>query len=231
MFSSIEKEIQKKANPKKAKLLQKFFKTGKGQYGEGDIFLGLRVPHQREIVKKFSNLSFSEIQKLLKSKFHEYRLIALLILVFQYKKSDNKNKKKIFDFYLKNTKFINNWDLVDLSAPNIVGNYLLTKNKKILYKLAKSKNLWEKRISMISTLYFIKYNQFKDTLKIAEILINDSHDLIHKAVGWCLREVGKKDKKVLDKFLTQYYRHLPRTSLRYSIEKHPEKERKKWLRK
>jgi 3-methyladenine DNA glycosylase AlkD len=229
MLSKLKKEIQSLANPQKAKLLQKFFKTGKGEYGEGDIFLGLIVPQQREIVKRYSEIHLSEVQELLNSKYHEYRLIALLILVSRYKKSNKKEKKIIFEFYLKNTKYINNWDLVDLSAPNIVGNFLYEKDKKILYKLANSKNLWEKRIAIISTFAFIKENQLEDSLKISKILLKDKHDLIHKAVGWALREVGKKDKKMLENFLKANYKNISRTTLRYAIEKFPEKERKNWL--
>ena len=234
----LKKEIKKRANPLKAKLLQRFFKTGKGQYGEGDIFLGLMVPVQREIVKKYQDLSLINIQKLLNSKIHEERLLALLILVLQFKKADKKwfsfakaseDKKRIFNFYLKNTKNINNWDLVDLTAPNIVGQFLLDKDKKILYKLAKSQDLWEKRIAIIATFTFIKNHQFKDTLKIAEILLNDKHDLIHKAVGWMLREVGKRDLVAEEEFLKKHYKKMPRTMLRYAIEKFLENKRRKYL--
>ncbi|MDO8516687.1 MAG: DNA alkylation repair protein, partial [Nanoarchaeota archaeon] len=201
MINELKKELQDKANPEKAKILQGFFKTGKGQYGEGDIFLGIVVPEQRKTAKKFIDLSLNDLQELLNSKIHEKRLVALIILVEKYKiaekqKSENE-KKEIFDFYLKNTKNINNWDLVDLSSPNIIGNYLIDKNRDILYKLAKSEHLWEKRIAIISTFSFIREKQLQDSIKIAEILINDKHDLIHKAVGWMLREIGKKDKNVL----------------------------------
>jgi len=211
-------------NKEKAVILQRFFKTGKGQYGEGDIFLGITVPKQRELAKKYKDLNLNELQTLLDSKIHEHRLTALIILTSQYKN----NPETTYNFYLKNTKNINNWDLVDLSAPNIVGNYLLNKDKSILYTLANSNHLWEKRISIISTFYFIKNNKFDDTLKISEILLKDKHDLIHKAVGWMLREVGKKDKNILVKFLNKHT--LPRTALRYAIEKFPEKERKKYLK-
>jgi 3-methyladenine DNA glycosylase AlkD len=236
MLKSLKKELQNKKNPEKAKLLQRFFKTGKGQYGEGDIFLGLMVPQQRQVVKKFCDeIELKDLQELLNSKIHEERLISLLILVDKYKKAEKekneKIKKEIFDFYLKNTKNINNWDLVDLSSPNIIGSYLLDKNKDILYKLANSEHLWEKRIAIISTAQFIRNNQFQDTIKISEILLNDKHDLIHKAVGWMLREVGKRDKQTLENFLKKHYKTMPRTMLRYSIEKFSKEEREKWMRK
>ena len=235
MNKELELRIEKAANPKKAKDLQRFFKTGKGEYGEGDIFLGIMVPEQRKIAKEFYNLNIDEIQGLLNSKIHEKRMIGLFVLIKTYeratKEKAEKIKKQIFEFYLKNASNnnINNWDLVDLSAPNIVGNYLLDKNKDILYKLAKSNNLWEKRISILSTFAFIREGEFKDSLKISRILLEDKHDLIHKAVGWMLREVGKRDVNVLESFLKKHYRKMPRTMLRYSIEKFPEKERKNWL--
>ena len=225
----IELEIQNKANPEKAKVLQRFFKTGKGEYGEGDIFLGITVPEQRKIAKKFLDLELDEIQKILNSKIHEKRLITLLILIEKYKKADEKGKEKIFNFYLKNTKNINNWDLVDLSAPNIIGDFLLDKDRKILYKLAKSEDLWERRISILATLAFIRKNQFQDTLKISEILLHDKHDLIHKAVGWMLRETGKRNKEIEEEFLRIWRKKMPRTMLRYAIEKFPEEERKRFL--
>jgi 3-methyladenine DNA glycosylase AlkD len=227
----LKKEIRKKANPQKAKLLQGFFKTGKGQYGEGDVFWGIMVPTQREIAKKYQDLSLGDIQKLLNSKIHEERLIALLILVSQFKKADIRKRELIFNFYLKNAKNINNWDLVDLTAPNIVGQFLMNKDRKIIYKLAKSHNLWEKRITVLSTFTFIKYGQFKDALKIAEILLSDKHDLIHKAVGWMLREIGKRDLAMEEGFLKKHYKNIPRTMLRYAIEKFPEKKRRKYLKK
>ena len=205
---NIQKDLKKLANPEKAKILQGFFKTGKGQYGEDDIFLGIVVPEQRKVAKKYSNLNLGEIKKLLSSKIHEHRLVSLFILANQYQKADKQTKKKIFNFYLKNAKNINNWDLVDLSAPNIVGDYLLNKDKSILYKLAKSKNIWEKRIAIMATFSFIRNNGFDATLKISEILLEDEHDLIHKAVGWMLRELGKRNQAIEEKFLKKYDKEL-----------------------
>ncbi len=227
------KELKGLSNSKQSEILQGFFKTGKGQYGEGDIFLGIKVPIQRQACKKY-NLSLEAIQKLLNSKIHEHRLCALFTLVAKYKKVKNKKEKgKIFKFYIKNAKKINNWDLVDLSAPNIVGDYLLENPqiKKILEKLANSKNLWEKRIAIVSTLTFIKNEKYlEDVLKISLILLKDKHDLIHKAVGWMLRELGKRDLLALECFIQTYYKNIPRTTLRYAIEKFPEKKRKEYLR-
>jgi len=238
----VKKELSLYIDFEKAVILQRFFKTGKGQYGEGDIFLGIIVPNTRKIAKKFIDLSLLEIKKILYSKVHEERLCALLLLVEKYQKADREGKKEVFNFYIKNAKQANNWDLVDLSAPKIVGDYLLDKNKspksnkrqfdgvKILYKFAKSKNLWEKRIAIISTFTFIKNEEYKNTFKIAEILMNDKHDLIHKAVGWMLREVGKRDLVVEEKFLKKYSKIMPRTMLRYAIEKFPEMKRQKYLK-
>ncbi|MDO8658403.1 MAG: DNA alkylation repair protein [Candidatus Levybacteria bacterium] len=231
MYKNIEKDLLTLKNPKKAKILQRFFKTGKGEYGEGDIFLGITVPQQRIIAEKYIDTTLIELQNLLSSKIHEYRLISLLILINKYKKSGETGKKEIFDFYLKNTKYINNWDLVDLSAPNIVGEYLLNKNKSVLYKLAKSKNLWDRRIAIISTYPFIKNNNFDNTLKISEILLDDKHDLIQKAVGWMLREIGKRNQKKEEEFLQKYYKTMPRTMLRYAIERFDENKRKFYLNK
>ncbi len=226
----LEKELQKFKNSQKANLLAGFFKTGKGEYGEGDVFLGLTVPQQRQIAKKHLNLTLEELQKLLSSKFHEYRLTALFILMARYKTADKIERKEIFKFYLKNTQNINNWDLVDLSAPNIVGDYLLDTDRVILYELARSKSLWEKRISILSTYAFIKNGQFDDTLKISEILLKDTHDLIHKAVGWMLREVGKRNQEAEEKFLQKHFRQMPRTMLRYAIERFSEEKGKFYLK-
>ncbi len=223
--TSAHKEVLKLKNPKQAKNLQRFFKTGKGEYGEGDIFYGLTVPQARGIVKKYKDLKISEVRKLIKSKIHEERLIALLILVHQYKG----NEEQIYNLYLKSTKYINNWDLVDLSAPKIVGAYLLDKPTTTLNKLAKSKNLWERRIAVLATAPFIRENRFKEILNLSEKLMDDKHDLIHKAVGWMLREVGKQSQPTLEKFLKKHKNHMPRTMLRYSIEKFPERKRKAYL--
>jgi 3-methyladenine DNA glycosylase AlkD len=240
-LNSLLAEFEKKANPSKAMLLSGFFKTGKGEYGEGDIFLGLTVPEQRVLAKKYVHLSFDEIQCLVSSKIHEHRLTGLIILTYQYEnirksKTDRKEKKKrkkeIFDFYLANAKNINNWDLVDVTCPRIVGDFLLDKNekeRKILYRLANSKNLWEKRIAIISTAMFIRENKFEDTLRISEILMQDKHDLIHKAVGWMLREVGKKNEKVEKQFLDKHAKHMPRTMLRYALEKFSENDKKYYM--
>ncbi len=227
---SVQKELKKISNPDKAKGAQRFFKTAPGQYGAGDKFIGITVPEVRKIAKRFSDLSLPEVLNLLSSPIHEERLCALLILVAQYKTGDEKKQKHIYQAYLKNYKFINNWDLVDLSAPNIVGAYLSDKPKDILYKWAKSQNLWQKRIAIIATFYDIYHKKSTETLKIASILLHDEHDLIHKAVGWMLREVGKRvDEKILLKFLDQNYKTMPRTMLRYAIERLPEKLRLDYL--
>jgi len=230
-LKELDEVLKKNSNAEKAKLLSGFFKTGKGEYGEGDIFLGITVPVQREIAQEFEDLGMGEIQQLLDSKVHEKRMIALFILVDRFNTADEKTKKETFDFYLKNTQNINNWDLVDLSAPKIVGEFLIDRNREILRKLAKSEDLWGKRIAIISTYAFIRENDFKDTLKIAEILINDKHDLIHKGVGWMLREVGKRDEEMLIDFLDKNHRVMPRTMLRYAIEKFDEGKRKEYLNK
>lgn len=218
-LSQLKSRLKQLGNKNQAKLLQRFFKTGPGDYGEGDIFLGIKVPVQRATAKKYYDLSLKDIQSLLNSEIHEYRMVALFILAHQYKEGDNQKKNEIFNLYLNNTSNINNWDLIDLSSPNIVGNYLLDKDRKLLYKLASSHLLWERRISVLATFMFIKHNDFHDSLKIAEILLNDSHDLIHKAIGWMLREIGKKDQSVEEGFLKKHYKTMPRTMLRYSIER------------
>jgi 3-methyladenine DNA glycosylase AlkD len=229
-INELKKTIKANANKDYAKTAQWFFKTGKGEYGEGDKFVGIRVPVLRKIAKQFSNLELFDLQILLDSKIHEERLISLLILVDKYEKADDKAKDKIYNFHKKNRKKINNWDLVDLSAPKIMGAYLLNRDKEILFNYAKSKNLWVKRISIISTYSFIKNNHFKTTLDISDKLMNDNHDLIHKAVGWMLREVGKKNLQILEDFLKPRYKKMPRVMLRYSIEKFPEAKRKKYLK-
>lgn len=228
--SAIKQELKLVSSKDKAEVLQRFFKTGEGEYGEGDIFLGVSVPSQREVVKKyFDKISISETIKLLKSKIHEERLIALLLLVKKCEKN-KQDQKTIFEAYLNNVNWINNWDLVDLSAPNIIGNYLLDKDRCILYDLAESSDLWKKRISIVATYSFIRNNDFDDTLKISKILLGDSHDLIHKAVGWMLREVGKRDINTLENFLKKYYRKMSRTTLRYAIERFDENKRLKYLK-
>lgn len=229
MLHSITEELQSLKNKKKAKLLSGFFKTGKGEYGQGDLFLGIVVPSQRKVAKKYPNLKLSELQTLLSSKIHEFRLTSLFILIDKYKKADENEKKEIVQFYLSNTKNINNWDLVDLSAPNILGDYFKNKDKSIIYKLADSHHLWEKRIAILSTFAFIRNNMFEDALKLSEILIKDNHDLIHKAIGWMLREIGKRNLKIEEDFLKKHYKTMPRTMLRYAIERFPEQKRKQYL--
>lgn len=229
-LTEIRKAISKQKNPTQAVNLQRFFKTGKGEYGEGDIFYGIKVPEQRIIAKQFKDLALDDLKNLILSKVHEERLIAAFILVDQFKSGDEKKKKIIFNFYLKNRKGINNWDLVDLSAPKIVGAYLIDKEKDLLYKFARSKDLWEKRMSIISTQAFIREHYFDDTLNISEILLSDKHDLIHKAVGWMLREVGNRDMETEEEFLRKHYKKVPRTMLRYAIEKFTEQKRNAYLK-
>lgn len=210
------KELRKYADPDKAKSLQRFFKTKKGEYGEGDKFLGVVVPDIRRVARQYQNLDLSETEKLITSPYHEIRLCGLLILI---------GKENISRFYLDHAKFINNWDLVDLTAPHV------PIEKLVLYRLVRSKNLWERRIAIISTFRYIRQSQFQDTINLAEILLADHHDLIHKAVGWALREVGKKDGRVLEQFLAKHARQMPRTMLRYAIEKLPEVKRREYLKK
>ncbi len=225
----IRTKLQKLANKDKAKILQGFFKTGPGEYGEGDIFLGIKVPALRKLSKEHDGIPLNETVQLLKSSIHEERLLALLMLVHAFSKGDEALQKKIYDLYLKHTRYINNWDLVDLTAPNIVGTYLLDKSKKPLYALAKSNDLWQCRIAIMATFSFIRQNDFDDTLKISNTLLTDEHDLIHKAVGWMLREVGKRSLVTEERFLQQHYKKMPRTMLRYAIERFPEAKRKKYL--
>lgn len=227
----IKKDLHKKSDNEKAKILQRFFKTGPGEYGYGDKFLGVVVPEQRKIAKKFFTLlSLNEVVKILCSPFHEERLTALIILVLKYEHSFLSDKKKIFQIYLKNLRYINNWDLIDLTAPKIVGDYLFDKDKTKLIRLAKSKHLWSRRVAILATYYFIKNGNCVWALKISKILLNDKHDLIHKAVGWMLREVGKNcGEEIEKKFLDYHKDKMPRTMLRYAIEKFSEIERKKYL--
>lgn len=226
----IQRELRKHASKEKAKILQSFFKTGKGQYGEGDMFIGATVPDIRKVARDLSGLKTTDILKLLCSKIHEERLLALLILVIQYEKGDCKIKRGIFDLYLKNTRFINNWDLVDLSAPKVVGNFLFDKDRTRLCRLARSGILWERRIAIVATFAFIRKNQFKETLEISRMLLKDKEDLLHKACGWMLREIGKRDKAVLERFLEKYARVMPRTMLRYAIEKFTPAQRASYLK-
>jgi len=232
-FEDIAREINKNRNKEKALVLASFFKTGRGQYGEGDKFLGLMMPIQREIAKKFIGIDLIEIEQMLKSEYHDFRMIGLLILTYQYEKADMGLRKRIYQFYFKNLKAVNNWDLVDLTVPNIVGRYLWESemNREILYDLAKSKNLWKRRIAILATFYFLKNKDFKDTLKIAEILLQDREDLIHKATGWMLREMGKRELLALSKFLDKYASVMPRTMLRYSIEKLPREKQLHYMKK
>jgi 3-methyladenine DNA glycosylase AlkD len=215
--------------PADATFLAGFFKTGPGQYGDGDLFIGVRVPMIRKVAKEFKSLPLTEVVRLLHSEIHEERLAALVILVLRTEASDAETRKQVYDLYLANTKHINNWDLVDLSAPQLVGAYLTDKSRRPLYGLAKSAWLWDRRISILATFHFIRHNDFDDTLRIAETLLADRHDLIHKAVGWMLREVGKRDQAALERFLQEHSPTMPRTMLRYAIERFPEKTRRVYL--
>lgn len=228
MLSDLQKELDKLSSKKRASAMQKYFKTGEGEYGFGDVFIGITVPQARELAKKYKDMDFEDLYKLLRSEIHEKRLIALLILVYNFQR-DEMLQRRIYEFYLKNIKFVNNWDLVDLSSHVIIGGYLIDKPKDIIYKLAKSKNMWERRIAIISTFHFIKNNMFEDSLALAKELITDEMEIIQKAVGWMLREIGKKDKKTEVKFLDKNYKNMGRVSLRYSIEKFPAKSKQAYM--
>lgn len=232
--AQLKQELNKLADPIRAESSAWFFKTNEGQYGYGDVFIGVSVPNQRKVAKQFHNLELNEVEKLLLSKEHEYRLTAVIILVDKFKKADALTKKQIYDFYLSHTKYINNWDIVDSSAGYIVGGYLLQNNKarNVLTKLAKSNNLWERRIAIIATFAFIYDGKSEMTFEIAKLLINDGHDLIQKAVGWMLREVGKRvslEKEEAFLLENDRYKTMPRTMLRYAIERFEEKRRKEFL--
>ena len=230
---SAANELKALANPSRAFGLQKFFQTAKGQYGEGDVFLGLTVPEVRKVAAKYKNLSFQEIEKLTSSRFHEFRLCGLVILTLQFKSNKEPlEQQKVFNFYMRQAKagYVNNWDLVDVTAP-ILGNYLVGQKDPypFLEKLARSKSLWERRLAIIFTFAFIRAGELDPTIEISQKLLKDEQDLIHKAVGWMLREVGKQDGQLLRTFLSANASQMPRTMLRYSIEKFSESERRKWL--
>lgn len=228
--AEVVKALKALGNAETAAALQRFFKTAKGEYAEGDVFIGIKVPVQRRVAKEYGALPLEETEKLLRSKIHEARLVALIILVEQFRKGDSSIRDDIFNTYLANTKYINNWDLVDTSAPHIVGAYLGPGKHALLTKLARSSSLWERRIAILATQHFIRLGYFAETLRVAELLLKDSHDLIHKAVGWMLREVGNRDRAVEEGFLDQYASAMPRTMLRYAIEKFPSALRTAYMR-
>ena len=222
-------ELEELSDSEQALKLQGFFKTGKGEYGEGDVFLGVRVPDQRRIAKKYKDLDLSEVIKLLHSGIHEHRLTALFILTHQFNKGNEETRHRVVDLYLGNTAYVNNWDLVDSSAHKILGAWLIDKPRDLLYEMAESECLWERRIAIISTFAFIGNNDLLDAVSLAKALVNDKHDLIHKASGWALREVGKRDQNMLEEFLLEHSGTMPRTMLRYAIERLPEERRRFYL--
>lgn len=231
LLYQLQPELQQRSDPKQQAILQRFFKTAPGEYGEGDIFLGIKVPVLRQLAKKYQGLSLNDIQNLLQNAIHEYRFVALVILIYQYTQADSHRQQAIISCYLNHTRYVNNWDLVDLSAPRLLGDYLLHRPREVLYQLATSPQWWERRIAILATFSLIKNQDFTDTFKLATILLHDSHDLIHKAVGWMLREIGKRDLAVAETFLQQHYQYMPRTMLRYAIEKFPRETRQFYLKK
>jgi 3-methyladenine DNA glycosylase AlkD len=229
-LNALRKSLQKQADPHKARILQGFFKTGPGEYGENDIFIGVPVPELRKLAKIFPALELKDLQVLIQSRIHEERQVALFILIIQFNHGPTARQKAVYSFYLRNLRFINNWDLVDASAEHILGAYLADKDKTLLNRLAHSRNFWKRRIAILSTFHYIKKGEFDETLKIARLLLHDSEDLIHKAVGWLLREIGKRNLKAGEDFLRQHYKTMPRTMLRYAIERFPEPKRRAYLK-
>jgi 3-methyladenine DNA glycosylase AlkD len=227
---AIQRDMEELSNAGDASFLQRFFKTGEGEYGAGDRFRGIRVPVLRSLVRKHADVTHEVAMELLASEYHEDRLLSLMMLVRQYEKGDGPTRKRVYESYLANTSRINNWDLVDGSAPYIVGDYLTARSKAPLRRLAKSRSLWERRIAIIATFRFIRSSDFADSLVVAEMLLNDREDLIHKAVGWMLREIGSRDPRAERTFLKKHYKTMPRTMLRYAIEKFPEQERQSYLK-
>lgn len=229
-IDEIRTRLRKLGSKERAKVSQRFFKTGPGEYGEGDIFLGIKVPDLRKLAREYRHIPLKEVRQLLKSPIHEERVFALILLVQTYAKGNQSEQERIYELYLKHTRFVNNWDLVDTSAEHIVGHFLVNRSKEPLYGLAQSPVLWERRIAIMSTFHFIKRHEFAQTLKISKMLLSDAEDLIHKAVGWMLREVGKRDLQTEEGFLKRYYRKMPRTMLRYAIERFPEPKRQRYLK-
>jgi 3-methyladenine DNA glycosylase AlkD len=230
MIDEIQNQLVSLSNNEDGLFLQRYFKTGPGQYGEGDSFRGIRVPELRRLAKAHQEIALAQAELLLHSGYHEDRLLALMILVRKYARADGSSRSAIYELYLSNTKFINNWDLVDSSAEHIVGAYLRERSRKPLDQLARSRSIWERRIAILATFHFIRLGEFEETLRIAERLLGDKEDLIHKAVGWMLREIGKRDLKKEEAFLREHYRQMPRTMLRYAIERFPEVKRQRYLR-
>ncbi|MEQ1760212.1 MAG: DNA alkylation repair protein [Vicinamibacterales bacterium] len=225
----IERDLHALANPKRAIDLQRFFKTGPGGYGEGDRFLGLTMPQVRQLARTHGAASLKDIERLLESPWHEARTLALVLMVNQYAQASEPARRAIYRLYLARTDRINNWDLVDVSAPGVVGAHLLMRQRGVLRRLARSRNLWERRIAMVSTAAFIRNDQFDDTLALADMLLTDPHDLMHKAVGWMLREVGKRDEKMLRRFLDRHAARMPRTALRYALERLTPRQRQHYM--
>jgi 3-methyladenine DNA glycosylase AlkD len=229
VVNEIRTRLRRMGDTRKAQFLKGFFKTGPGEYGEGDEFLGIRVPELRSLSGEYRSLTSGEVLPLLRSPFHEERLFALLVIIREFSKGDGSVQEGVYHLYRENMAFINNWDLVDISAPPVVGGYLMERSRKPLYRLAESKSLWHRRIALMATFHFIRHHQFQDTLKIAEMVLHDREDLIHKAAGWMLREVGKRDLEPVESFLKEHYREMPRTMLRYAIEKFSPSRRRMYL--
>ena len=228
-LSSVRRDIRKLARPARAKSNRFFFKTAQGEYGAGDRFLGVTVPQLRMLAREYRDMPLKYVVKLLHSPWHEERLLALLILVRQYVAADTRTRRAIHQLYLRNTRSINNWDLVDSSAGQIVGAHLENGDRRTLRRLARSKSLWERRIAMIATYHYIKRGDFRDALAVAELLLEDDQDLIHKAAGWMLREIGKRDRRAEERFLKKHAARMPRTMLRYAVERFPPRLRRKYL--
>jgi 3-methyladenine DNA glycosylase AlkD len=228
-LASVRRDIRKLARPERAERNKSFFKLGRGEYGEGDRFLGVSLPQLRTLAREYRDMPLKYVATLLQSRWHEERLLALLILVRQYVRADPRARHAIHQLYLRNTRSVNNWDLVDSSAAQIVGAHLETRDRRVLRRLARSKSVWERRIAIIATYHYIRQRDFRDALAIAALLRRDEHDLIHKAVGWMLREIGKRDRRTEERFLKKHAPRMPRTMLRYAIEKFPQPLRRKYL--
>jgi 3-methyladenine DNA glycosylase AlkD len=229
-LTEIRIELRRLASKRAAAQSQRFFKTGPGEYGSRDVFIGIRVPQLRSVAKRCERLALKDVGRLLRSRIHEERLLALFVLVDRFAHGTAAQRKLIYEMYLRNTRYVNNWDLVDSSAQHIVGAYLLARKRTPIYRLARSSNLWQRRIAIMSTFHYIKRNEFSDTIKIARILCADQEDLIHKAVGWMLREIGKRDLRTQERFLLRHYKSMPRTMLRYALEQFPQRKRQAYLK-